>query len=99
MFNFRRVRRDFCQGGGGEDNRGQKTQLRRHDDHHQGEDGECQLLLSSDHFYSLQVSCAKSSGLTLATMGGVVGGVIFGLVLRFVLFSISISNVGHSPGV
>jgi len=28
------------------------------------------------------VSCAKSSGLTLATMGGVVGGVIFGLVLR-----------------
>ena len=76
-----------------------KTQLRRHDDHHQGEDGECQLLLSCEHFYPLQVSCAKSSGLTLATMGGVVGGVIFGLVLRFVLFSISISNVGHSPGV
>jgi len=28
------------------------------------------------------VSCAKSSGLTLATMMGVVGGVIFGLALR-----------------
>jgi len=28
------------------------------------------------------VSCAKSSGLTLATMLGVVGGVIFGLILR-----------------
>jgi len=28
------------------------------------------------------VSCAKSSGLTLATMGGVVGGVLFGLILR-----------------
>lgn len=28
------------------------------------------------------VSCAKSSGMTLATMMGVVGGVIFGLVLR-----------------
>merc|ERR1712141_914662 len=28
------------------------------------------------------VSCAKSSGLTLATMGGVVGGVLFGLIHR-----------------
>ena len=29
-----------------------------------------------------QVSCAKSSGMTLATMAGVVGGVLFGLILR-----------------
>jgi Na+/H+-dicarboxylate symporter len=28
------------------------------------------------------VSCAKSSGMTLATMAGVVGGVLFGLILR-----------------
>ena len=28
------------------------------------------------------VSCAKSSGLTLATMFGVIGGVLFGLALR-----------------
>ena len=26
--------------------------------------------------------CVRSSGLTLATMGGVVGGVIFGISLR-----------------
>ena len=28
------------------------------------------------------MSCVKTNGLTIETMGGVIGGVIFGLILR-----------------
>ena len=88
FFHFRPVQPDLGEGGGGHKSRlnlGFTMTISRERMVRSIRvlDFKVNLTLESRPNAFSQVSCAKSSGMTLATMAGVVGGVIFGLILRF----------------